>query len=110
MSKIISVERISTGQNIIKQATWWDRLLCKIFGHIEMNDGKEIPHYNVDINHNSFVNSTVKIYLGFEIYDKLYCCKKELYGCRRCGIYEKTVIIEHIPLTQDEQMIKDIIE
>jgi len=105
------VKIVSKGKIIIREPTWWDRLLCRIFGHIKIKNNSDQGYYvksdSITIEQECPPSLTYNC-ISYD-YDKYKYCLN-LIPCKRCGMYEKTSIEEFVPLSEDEKIIKDLIE
>jgi ribosomal protein S17 len=105
----VKIEKVPQGTLITREPTWWDRILCRIFGHIKIENN---PGYYVKSNMGTMIldNVSPPTLMRAHYYNENFKYSSELVACKRCGVYEKISIIETIPLSKDEQMIKDLIE
>ena len=82
---------VSEGTLITTRVHWWHYFICYLFGH------KKIP-----------LNFCNKFF--FQLEGENFLFKDEFLLCERCGMYCIREKIKKIPLTEDEKMIKDLIE
>jgi len=76
-------------KTITEEIKPWKRLWCSIFGHKEVKPQNSVSIYVMDNDGNRY--------------------QKDFKCCSRCGLYEKYSIERAVPLTENEQIIKDII-